>query len=212
MTPRISARLGLPRIAAALLVAALPGGPALAHVGHGAASGLVAGMGHPVSGLDHMTAMLVVGLIAARHDGIARLAPPAAFVAAMVAGGIAGMAGLMLPDVAVEGFIALSLVLLGLLLAASLGLPAAALLPAIALFGAFHGLAHGAEAPETASGLAYLAGFVTVTALLHLAGIALGSVLRRLPAHAGRIAAATLGLGAAGVGLPLLLAAVSAGG
>ena len=157
------------RLAASLLLAGF-GGAALAHPGHESAS-FVIGFGHPLEGIDHVLAMLAVGLYASRQRGNARWALPTAFVAAMLAG--AGLAawGVTLP--AVESAIALSVLVLGLAIAFAARLPVAAALPIVAGFAVFHGYAHQLEIRDAAA-LTYAGGFVLATALLHAAGFALG--------------------------------------
>jgi len=158
----------LPLIVLPMLPAA-----AFAHPGHiGHAAPFAEGWAHPLGGTDHVLAMVAVGLwaaMAADRRGIWAL--PLAFVAAMLAGGALGAAGLPLP--AVEPMILASSVVLGLAAALALRPSLALALPAVAVFGVMHGHAHGAEGP--AAGLpAYAAGFVLATAALHLAGIGLG--------------------------------------
>ncbi|TGV52494.1 protein hupE [bacterium M00.F.Ca.ET.141.01.1.1] len=157
-------------LSAILLVAAAM--PAYAHVGIGPASSLMAGFTHPLSGLDHMTVMLAVGLWAALKGGKAIWAWPAAFVGIMLAGAALGMAHLPLPFV--EPGILASVVALGLLVALAVDLPVSAGVAIIGLFALFHGHAHGAEVPENAGGLEYMAGFAIATVLLHAIGIAAG--------------------------------------
>ena len=157
------------RIAAALL--ALAPSVAFAHPGHEGAS-LVHGFLHPLGGIDHIIAMVAVGLLAARLGGRALWLVPASFVAAMAAAGLAGIAGMGLPYV--ETGIALSVVMLGAIVVLGLTMPVAAAMGLVAFSAIFHGYAHGAEMPETASGLAYGLGFVAATALLHGIGIGLG--------------------------------------
>jgi urease accessory protein len=167
----------------ALFVALAPT-MAFAHPGHDGA-GLVDGFLHPLGGVDHIVAMVAVGLLAARLGGRALWLVPASFVAAMAAAGLAGMAGVGLPYV--EAGITLSVVVLGAVVALRLTMPVAAAMALVAFFAVFHGYAHGIEMPETASGLAYGAGFVAATALLHGIGIGLGLTLAggRLRATAG---------------------------
>lgn len=143
--------------------------------------GFAAGMMHPFTGLDHLLAMLSVGLWASQKGGRALWLWPAAFVSAMILGGVAGMEGFALPGI--EPAIAASLLVLGLLIATVTTMPLAFGAALIALFGLFHGNAHGLEAPLDASGLAYGAGFVLATATLHAAGLALGLTARRAPAQ-----------------------------
>ncbi|MFE3835956.1 HupE/UreJ family protein [Pseudogemmobacter sonorensis] len=149
---------------------------ALAHPGHGVEYSFLAGLTHPVGGLDHLLAMVAVGLCASVLGGRALWALPLAFVGGMVAGGLAGAAALPLPTV--EPMILASIVVLGALTAAALN-PSLPLVAAVtAAFGLFHGHAHGTEGPT--GGLAlYAIGFVLATAGLHLAGIALGRGLQR---------------------------------
>lgn len=145
---------------------------ALAHPGHIAGSPFAAGWAHPLSGSDHVLAMLAVGLWAATAtDRRGIWALPLSFMAAMVLGGILGAAGVQLP--AVEPMILASSVILGLAVALALRPSLGVALPVVAAFGVMHGHAHGAEGP--ASGLAaYVAGFLLATGALHLAGIGLG--------------------------------------
>ena len=145
---------------------------ALAHPGHVAGSPFAAGWAHPLSGSDHVLAMLAVGLWAATAtDRRGIWALPLSFMAAMVLGGVLGAAGVQLP--AVEPMILASSVILGLAVALALRPSLGVALPVVAAFGVMHGHAHGAEGP--ASGLAaYAAGFLLATGALHLAGIGLG--------------------------------------
>ena len=178
------------RIAVALILAAFSGA-ALAHPFHGAQVSAAAGLLHPFTGFDHLLAMVAVGLWAARRGGRALWLAPCAFVGAMLAGGIAGFAGLSLP--ANEHLVAGSVLALGLFVA----LPRTPALGAgcamIAAFGAFHGLAHAAELPANASAAAYAAGFVAATALLHSAGVFGGRLLRSAALRATGIPIALAG-------------------
>jgi urease accessory protein len=178
-------------------LALLAAQPALSHVGghahaHGA-GGLLAGLAHPLLGLDHLLAMLAVGVWSARLAGpgssrLSLLALPAAFVATVALGALGAFGGLALPGV--ELFIAGSVVVLGLLIAAAVVLPVWAGAALVALFGLFHGYAHGAEMPAAAQPLLYGLGFLSATAALHLAGLGLGLLARDgLRATALRIAA-----------------------
>lgn len=153
---------------AAALVAA---GPALAHTGHGDASGFAHGLAHPFGGLDHLLAMAAVGLWSATALPRERLwSVPLAFVAAMLLGAGLAFAGLGLP--LVEGMIATSVLILGLMVALRLKLPVLAGATIAAAFALFHGFAHGAEA---AGGVAaYMAGFTIATATIHAGGILVG--------------------------------------
>src|SRR5215469_15148453 len=157
------------RIAATLL--ALAPTVAFAHPGHEGA-GLISGFMHPLGGVDHIIAMVAVGLLAARIGGRALWLVPASFVSAMAVAGLAGSAGVGLPYA--ETGIALSVVVLGMVAVFGVAIPVAAAMGLVAFFAIFHGYAHGIEMPETVSGLAYGAGFVVATVLLHGIGIGLG--------------------------------------
>lgn len=163
---------------------------ALAHPLHDAGT-FLAGLHHPVGGLDHVLAMVAVGLWAAQLGGRALWATPATFVGAMILGGTAGALGLPFP--AVEPMILASIVLLGVAVALAVRLPLAAALPVIAVFGAAHGWAHGAEGPATGLAL-YAAGFALATAALHGLGIAAGRGLSALALRGLGGAAAVAGL------------------
>ncbi len=168
------------------LIPLLAAAPALAHDGPGAHGSVAAGILHPLSGADHMLAMVAVGLWAALLGGRAMWIAPAAFVSAMVAGFALGVWSVPVPMV--EPMILASTVVLGLAAAAALKIgtaPAAAL---IAVFGLVHGHAHGGELGDAAA-LRFGLGFIAATAALHAAGIGLGLGLKRLSArHGGRIA------------------------
>jgi urease accessory protein len=145
---------------------------AFAHTGHGETASLFAGLQHPVSGLDHVTVMLAVGLLAALKGGRALWLWPLTFVGVMIAGGALGMAQVQLP--LVEPAILASVVVLGLLVALAVNLPIWLGALVIGVSALFHGHAHGLEAASH-GGLSYMIGFAVTTAALHLAGI--GAVL-----------------------------------
>jgi urease accessory protein len=145
---------------------------AFAHTEAGNASGFAHGFLHPIGGLDHVLAMVAVGMFAANLGGRALWAVPLAFVAVMVLGGVLGAQQVELPYV--ESAIALSVVVLGLAVAMRAAWPVAAAMALVAVLAVFHGHAHGAEMPMNASGAGYAAGFMLATAILHLAGIGLG--------------------------------------
>lgn len=155
-------------------------GSAHAHTGHDASS-LMAGVVHPL-GLDHMLAMLAVGLWSVRVLPARRAwQGPALFMLALVAGAVLGLLGFQFAML--EQLIALSVVLFGAMLMMSVHkVPAVLGLGAVALAGLAHGMAHGAEAP--ASGFsAYALGFLATTAVLHFGGVAAGLGLRKFMAH-----------------------------
>jgi urease accessory protein len=145
---------------------------AYAHTGVGATTGFAHGFLHPISGLDHVLAMVAVGLYATHLGGRALWLVPLSFVTMMAVAGAAGMAGLELP--LVEIGIGLSVVVLGAVVAFGLHLPTVAAMALVGFFAIFHGHAHGAEMPESGSGVEYAVGFVIATATLHAAGIGLG--------------------------------------
>ncbi len=143
---------------------------ALAHTGLEHAVSFASGFAHPWSGLDHMLAMVAVGLWAGANGGRALWAWPVAFVSVMLVGGALGIAGVALPMV--EPGILASVIVLGLLVLAAIRLPVAIGAALVALFALLHGHAHGAELPAEAAAASYAAGFAMATALLH--GIGLG--------------------------------------
>lgn len=149
---------------------------ALFHDETGTAAGVLAGLKHPVSGLDHVLAMVAVGLWGAQLGKPAVWVLPVAFPMVMALGGMLGLLGMPLP--AVEVGIALSALALGamVLFECRLGLPVAAIL--VGAFAVFHGHAHGTELPKGTTAIAYSAGFVVATGCLHGVGICLGLVHR----------------------------------
>lgn len=180
------------KVLAPVAAAALVASPALAHVGPGAHDSFAAGFGHPFLGLDHMLAMVAVGLWAAMLGGRALILVPAAFVGVMVLGFIAGAAGVPLPFV--EPAILASVVVLGLLVALALPMSALAGGALVGFFALFHGHAHGTEV-GTAGFLAYGAGFVAATVLLHVIGIVSGIALGRFGPVLLRVAGGATALG-----------------
>ncbi len=147
-----------------------------AHSGEANASGFLAGVLHPLTGFDHLLAMVAVGIWGATLGLPLVWALPVAFPMLMVVGGILGITGVPLPFI--ESGIAVSVVVLGLSIAAAWRAPVPVALAIVAVFGVFHGYAHGAELPKSASPAAYVAGFVLCTGALHLTGIALGTLKR----------------------------------
>ncbi|MDQ7989975.1 MAG: HupE/UreJ family protein [Candidatus Dactylopiibacterium sp.] len=178
---------------------------AAAHVGHEAGhhhdSAFLLGLTHPFTGLDHLAAMLAVGVwsaLAFRHARAGMLAVPLAFAALLLLGGLLGFAGVSLP--AVEPVIAASLLVMGVFVATRLRLPLAAGIAVVGGFALFHGLAHGAELPAEQAAAA-LSGMLLGTLILHVLGMLGGHfVLHRhvwLPRLAGG-AVALLGAGLLG--------------
>jgi urease accessory protein len=182
-------------------------GLAFAHPGlPGHTHDLASGLAHPFGGLDHVLAMVSVGLLAAQLGGRALWLVPASFVTMMAAAGLAGMSGVALP--LTETGIALSIVVLGGAVALRLALPVAAAMVLVGFFAIFHGYAHGLETPQTASGLLYGLGFVIATALLHGLGIGIGLALGRLDGAVGRNLVRVAGSVAAVIGVAMLAGTV----
>jgi urease accessory protein len=165
------------RIPVMLAALALGTSPALAHVGAGATASFAAGLAHPLSGLDHMTVMVAVGLWAALKGGRALWLWPAAFVGVMLVGGALGMMHVPVP--LVEPGILASVVALGLLVALAVDLPMWLGAAVVGLFALLHGHAHGSEVAESMSGGEYMAGFALATATLHLTGIGFAQMMAR---------------------------------
>ncbi|HXW07802.1 MAG TPA: HupE/UreJ family protein [Vicinamibacterales bacterium] len=170
---------------AALVVLAVvwAGTPLFAHEKDGRALGFIAGLQHPVSGLDHVLAMVAVGLWGAQLGAPAIWLLPVAFPMVMAAGGVLGLIGVPLPGIEIG--IAMSAILLGLVVMAEARPPLAVAAALVSMFAVFHGHAHGTELPPGQDGLSYSIGFVIATGCLHAAGIAVGLV-HRWPA--GRVA------------------------
>ncbi len=138
--------------------------------------GFLSGMAHPISGLDHVVAMVAVGLWGAFLGAPAIWLLPVVFPVVMAAGGVLGILGVTIPSVEVG--IALSAVVLGLCVALTLRPPLWIAAVVVGAFAIFHGHAHGTELPGSANAFAYAAGFVIATGLLHLAGIAFSLLVR----------------------------------
>lgn len=174
---------------------------AFAHTGAGDTGGFIHGFGHPVSGLDHILAMVMVGLFAWQLGGRALWLVPATFVLVMTMGGALGVAGIEVPFVEVG--IALSIVVFGATVALGIQAPTMIAMGIVGLFAVFHGHAHGAEMPETAAGFAYAAGFMSATAILHGAGIGIGFLIGRVgEQHRSSVVRAVGGVAAVtGVGI-----------
>jgi urease accessory protein len=171
------------------------GDSASAHTGIELLGGFLSGFEHPIVGIDHLLAMLAVGIWGAQMGGRAIWTLPVVFPLIMAVGGLAGIAGLPLPQV--ETGVALSLLVLGLVIAIAFRPLEAVAVGIIGVFAVFHGYAHGAELPSAADPAAYSAGFVIATGLIHVAGIGIGLL-------SGRIAGGWLARGAGG--------AIAAGG
>ena len=167
---------------------------ALAHT-DASAGGFISGLSHPINGLDHVVAMVAVGLWGAFLGAPAIWALPVVFPLVMAFCGALGVIGVPLPGI--ELGIALSGVVLGLLIAFAVRAPLWVAAVIVGVFAIFHGHAHGTELPDAANPLAYGIGFVLATGLLHLSGIALGGLVRWT---AGRILVRGIGVAIAAAG------------
>lgn len=190
------------KLPASLVLAALllVSGPAAAHTEVGVPGGLLSGFLHPLTGLDHLVAMVAVGLWGAQLGKPGIWVLPICFPAVMALGGVLGILGVPLP--ATELVVALSALVLGFAVAMALRVPFWAAAAVVGVFAVFHGYAHGAEMPGAANALAYGVGFVVATGTLHAAGILIG-VLTRWPTGAQAVRA--LGAAIAGLGGVFLL-------
>lgn len=184
-----------------VLGAALSAGAAWAHTGVGPTSGFAFGLAHPFSGLDHVLAMVLVGMLAVQIGGRAVWALPLAFVSMMAVGGVLGMAGIAIPFVEVG--IALSVLVLGGVLALGWKPPVALAVAAAGIFAVFHGHSHGTEMQYGLSAVGYGSGFVAATLALHAGGLLTGFGLRRM--KAGVPAMRLAGGSAAAVGALMLI-------
>lgn len=185
---------------AAAITAVSVASPAFAHTGAEHAFSFASGFNHPFTGLDHMLAMVAVGLWAGLNGGRALWVWPVAFVGVMVLGGLLGISGFAVPMV--EAGILASVVVLGLLVLAAAQLPVAVGAILVAAFALLHGHAHGAELPGEAAAASYATGFAIATAVLHAIGI---GVSRMTSTANGRLAVRGAGalVAAAGVALAL---------
>ena len=170
--------------------------PAWAHAQKGQAAGFLTGLLHPVSGLDHVLAMVAVGLWGAQLGAPAIWMLPVTFPMVMAFGGFLGLIGVRLPGVEIG--IAASAILLGAMVAREARPPVWLAATLVACFAVFHGHAHGSELPAGQSGLLYSVGFVIATGCLHAAGITVGLIHRW---NWGRIALRIAGLAVSGGGI-----------
>ena len=189
------------RFNAALAACVLAPSLAFAHTGTGQTIGFAHGFTHPVSGLDHVLAMILVGVLAWQLGGRALWLVPTTFVSVMAIGGALGMMGISVPFV--EAGIAFSVIVLGAVVALDIRAPLAIAVGVVGLFAIFHGHAHGSEMPATAGGVAYAAGFMLATATLHIAGIALGYLIAKISDRQGSIVMRSAGGTAALAGIGL---------
>lgn len=170
---------------------------AVAHEGSSLPYGsFIAGLAHPVLGVDHFLAMVSVGILSAQIGGRALWTVPGTFVSVMAIGGVLGWLNVGLRSV--EFGIAFSVLILGIAIAADRKLPVLVAMGAVAIFAVFHGYAHGSEMPNVANALRYAAGFMTGTATLHIAGLLLGDISQHYTR--GRLLLRVAGAAIAGIG------------
>lgn len=162
--------------------------------------GAIEGFLHPLLGIDHLLAMVTVGLLSAQMGGRAIWTVPVTFVSVMAFGGLLGILGVSLPWV--EYGIALSVIVLGIALLARRRIPEAVAMLFVGLFAMFHGHAHGAEIPNAAGKtmfiVAYITGFLTATAGLHVIGALLGYIALRTDRGSRVLRIAGVAIAAAG--------------
>ncbi len=156
----------------------------------------IAGLAHPVLGIDHFLAMVSVGILSAQIGGRAIWTVPTTFVSVMAIGGLLGWLNVGLTSI--ELGISFSVLILGIAIAADRKLPVLVAMGAVGIFAIFHGYAHGAEMPTVANALTYGLGFMTGTALLHVAGLVVGDISQHYAR--GKILLRVAGAAIAGVG------------
>jgi urease accessory protein len=176
---------------AGALAGLLASGTVVAHVGIHSAGDFAAGFTHPFLGLDHLLAMVAVGVWAAQMGGRSLPALPATFVTIMAVGAALGAGGVPLPRV--EGMVAVSVLALGCVVGLSARLSWYWAVPMVAAFALFHGHAHGVEMPDFAAPWRYFLGFTLATASLHALGVVAASALKTHPALV-RAGGAAIGL------------------
>ena len=178
--PWLGRRRTVPAAALSALLLVLLVQPAAAHeqqvIEYGS---FLAGLTHPVLGLDHFLAMVSVGIVSSIIGGRAIWTVPSMFVMMMAVGGVVGWLWADLPSEIVELAIASSVILLGGVIVWGQAIPTPAAMAAVAFFGFFHGYAHGSEIPEIADPIVYAVGFMLGTILLHLTGVLIGEMAKR---------------------------------
>jgi urease accessory protein len=198
-------RYGLPlSLAGAVLLVLVWPTQALAHTQGGEATGLLSGLRHPVSGLDHILAMVAVGLWGAQLGRPALWLLPVTFPMVMAFGGMLGLMGLALPGIEIG--IAVSAIILGVMVGWEARPRLWVAAAVVGFFAIFHGHAHGAELPAGADALLYSIGFVVATGCLHAAGIGIG-LIHRWPV--GKVALRAAGVAVALGGVCFLWQAVA---
>lgn len=174
--------------------------PALAHTTKGVGEGFISGFTHPLTGIDHMLAMVAVGIWGTQLGRPAIWLLPVTFPLVMSFGGVLGVRAVPIPFVEIG--VAASAVVLGCMILLSVRTPIAVAAVIVGGFAIVHGYAHGVELPKAADPLAYGVGFVLVTGLLHITGIAIG-LIERWPA--GVMTLRGVGAAISAVGVDLLI-------
>jgi len=187
------------------LAISLHSSSAAAHTGTGLPGGVVQGFAHPFGGLDHLLAMVSVGLWGAFLGRPLMYALPVVFPVVMVVGAALAMFGVPLPRVEIG--VALSVLVLGLCIATAWKAPIVAAASIVAVFAVFHGYAHGRELPSAADPVGYSVGFVFATGLLHVIGIGIGAIADR---PRGVLIVRALGVAIACIGVVFVWSAVAA--
>ncbi|QNQ08314.1 HupE/UreJ family protein [Sphingomonas alpina] len=177
--------------------------PAMAHDGTGLAGGFASGFYHPFTGMDHLLAMVAVGLWGAFLGRPLIYLLPVIFPLMMIGGAVLGMAGVPVPPMEIG--IALSVIGLGSCIALAWRAPVRVAVAVVALFALFHGYAHGVELPSAADPIGYSTGFVLATGSLHVAGIGLGFLTAR---PGGMVVTRLLGCGIGMAGICFLCMAI----
>lgn len=191
--------------AVALLPAVASAHPgAHAHAGAEHASGFIAGTLHPITGIDHVLAMIAVGFLGARMGRRATWALPLTFVGAMALGGVIAFAGGRVDSSIIEHGIVASVLVLGVMIALGARLPMPLVTGIVAIAALFHGHAHGTELPESASAFTYATGFLVATAALHAVGVAIGVGVARTPQNASLTVARLSGAAIVACGAAML--------
>lgn len=190
----------LPLAASIAVIVSAFSSPAMAHITNVSGGGFAEGFTHPFSGLDHILAMVAVGIWASQLGRPAYMILPLAFPVVMAVGAVLGVAGVPLPWVEIG--IAASVLILGAMVALALKPSLAVSVSLIGLFALMHGHSHGTELPQAASAVAYAVGFLIATVALHAVGLAIGGTSRWPLA---RFSLRTAGAAIAAIGLLLLI-------
>lgn len=201
--PIIRFKKSLPVAASFLFMPTL----ASAHTGFSEASGLLHGMIHPISGMDHLLAMIMVGVLAQQLGRRAIWLVPITFLSLMTIGGALGIFGFNIS--LIETGIAASVIMLGAMVAIDAKIPISVAMGVVGFFALFHGYAHGAEMPENIGGFTYAVGFLMATGTLHAVGIGLGLIISDVSARHGSAIVRATGALASFAGIGLLLNVVA---